>query len=262
MSGPNPTHPARASAGALLAAAGAMALLAAPMTGCRGDRSDKPPRQFFPGMDDNPRWDPQETTPFFADGRVMRPSVEGTVAFGRSSVVTDQDWAEAYRLERAMLLKEDTRIFRAMDADGSTVRDIPVPVDQALLDLGAKKFQVYCAACHGYNGDGKGMVGQMWSYPLPNLHDDKYFDKNEPTGTDGHLWNIARYGKYDEQGVQRMPGYEHALDEVEAWGVVAYIRALQASRRGTLDEVPASQRELLRRQQSPTAAPAGQGDAS
>ncbi|MEL7473974.1 MAG: cytochrome c [Planctomycetota bacterium] len=239
----------------LLVSIAIAALLSGPFLGCRGERSDKPPRQFFPGMDDNPRWDPQEQSDFYADGRTMRPSVEGTVAFGRSAVAIEQDWAGAYQLERARMLKADDAVHTARGADGNLVRDIPIPLTAELLADGQKHYEIYCAACHGYTGDGKGMVGEKWSYILPNFHDEKYIDKDdaEGLGTDGHLWNIARYGKYDVQGVQKMPGYAHALNETEAWGVVAYIRALQAARRGSLDDAPASKREMLRQQQGPAA---------
>ncbi|HZW07030.1 MAG TPA: hypothetical protein VFF65_07890, partial [Phycisphaerales bacterium] len=57
----------------LVLTAGALALAAA--SGCRGDRSDSRPRQFFPDMDDSPKFKPQTATPFFADGRAMRQPV-------------------------------------------------------------------------------------------------------------------------------------------------------------------------------------------
>ncbi|MEL7240373.1 MAG: hypothetical protein AAGK78_16055, partial [Planctomycetota bacterium] len=66
----------------MLAVASAAGLLA----GCRGERTDKPPRQLFPDMDDQPRFKVQRGTEFFTDGRTMRPVVEGTVPFGRAPI--------------------------------------------------------------------------------------------------------------------------------------------------------------------------------
>ncbi len=60
---------------ACLLALGAIATL--PLGGCRGDRTDKPPRQFFPDMDDQPKKKAQSETEFFADGMSQRPLVEG-----------------------------------------------------------------------------------------------------------------------------------------------------------------------------------------
>src|SRR4051794_16105759 len=53
---------------------------------CRGERTEKPPHQFFQGMEDQPKWRPQSKSEFFADGRTMRPVVPGTVPFGRSDL--------------------------------------------------------------------------------------------------------------------------------------------------------------------------------
>lgn len=223
------------------------------LTACRGERTDAPPRQFFPGMDDNPRWDPQEQSEFYADGRTMRPRVAGTVAFGRSAVAVDQDWAGEYASQRSLMLKDDPRVYEARESDGSFVRDIPVEVNEALLASGKKHYEIYCAACHGYTGDGLGMVGTRWSYPLPSFHDIKYIDKDAPEGLalDGYLWNIVRFGKYDEQGAQKMPGYAHAIDEQEAWGVVLYLRAIQQARRASIEDVPSTERPMLQRQRGP-----------
>ena len=53
--------------------------------GCRGSISDKPPVHPNWNMDQQARIDPQEPSDFFADGRGMRPPVDGTVARGEPS---------------------------------------------------------------------------------------------------------------------------------------------------------------------------------
>lgn len=241
------------------------------LSGCRGDRSDAPPRQFFPDMDDQMKWKPQSGSGFFADGRTMRPAVPGAVPFGRSSVLSDEAWFGVLGAERARLLREDDELYRGVGPDGRYVERIPVDkvaamlgVERAeavdrLLSIGQQRYSIYCAVCHGALGNGKGMVGAQWSYDLPSFHDPKYSDPNEPDGKnrDGFLFHTARNGVLDAQGVEKMPGYAHALDEVEAWGVVAYIRALQESRRGTPADVPEAERQRLENQRG--AAPATGG---
>jgi len=78
---------ARPSAGALRSAllAGLLILAGAvaPLAGCRGDRSDEPPRQFFPSLDDQPKYKPQTSSDLFADGRSQRRPPDGVVAFSR-----------------------------------------------------------------------------------------------------------------------------------------------------------------------------------
>lgn len=244
--------------------------------GCRGDRSEKPPRQFLPDMDDSPRWNPQQNDGFYADGRTMRLPPSGTVAFGRSSATApegESDWGRTNQWQRASLLRDDAGLFYGLSSaeidpqtaweieDGEAFAGrIPMEVTLETLELGRERFNIYCAVCHGYSGEGGGtvaegpqqgrlfggMVGRRWSYNVPSLHDEKYLRGAEGrTGRDGYLFYTARHGV---QGGELMPGYAHALDVEEAWAVVAYIRALQESRRGSLADVPEAQREILERQ--------------
>ncbi|MEM1331067.1 MAG: cytochrome c [Planctomycetota bacterium] len=223
--------------------------VAAGLAGCRGERSDAPPRQFFPDMDDQQRWYAQGESEFFTDGRMMRPRVAGTVAFGRHDAIPESDeaWAQAWDQERSDMLRASDEIYRGVDGDGEYVTELPVAVDRDLLELGQKNFNIYCAACHGYVGDGNGTVGAKWSYPLPDFHAEQY-QRGGEKGQDGYIWKVAREGVYNEAGDQKMPGYSHALTEHEAWAVVAYLRVLQASQRSTIEDVPEAEREsLLRR---------------
>ncbi len=221
------------------------------LTGCRGDRAEDPPRQFFPDMDDQQKWKPQTQTQFFADGRSMRQPAANTVAFSRfalspQTLEGNPAWASSFIADRADLLKSDDAVFTGKDASGAYLEKIPVAVDRAMLERGQNRFNIYCAACHGMAGDGKGMVGQQWSYPLPTFHDDKYLNRSEdpniPQWRDGYLFRTAREGVWTPDGTQnKMPGYAHALNVHDAWAVIAYIRALQESHRGTRDDVPAAQ---------------------
>lgn len=244
----------------------ALAGSAAVLGGCRGDREDKPPRQFFPDMDDQPKWEPQGRSDFFADGRMMRPPPAGTVPFGRSPVVTDEEWAGGMMDARHDFLKDDAErgpgFYDGLASENRYVERIPAPVTMDMIRHGQKWFNITCASCHGYNGDGKGMVGLQWSYPLPNFHDDKYkkADPNDPNSQlwkDGYLFHVARQGLWNPDGTMRMPGYAHALSERDAWAVVAYIRTLQASREGTLQDVPESVRQQLERTRTRTGQPQG-----
>lgn len=255
-----------------------LALAPLALAGCRGDRSDKAPRQFFPDMDDSPKWKNQEGSEFFADGRMMRPPPANTVAFGRFAFVSDEPWASDFMTQRDDLLREDDALYQGYTergvvkaADGTEterlayVNSIPnsITVDEALIARGQERFSIYCAACHGIAGDGKGMVGTRWSAAVPSFHDPKYSTPGEPDGknTDGFLFVTARLGVPGVAGLPmpgdtpqlrrekleglKMPGYAHALSERDTWAVVAYIRVLQESRRGTPADVPADQRDAL-----------------
>jgi mono/diheme cytochrome c family protein len=247
----------------LLTACGAAALLGA-MGGCRGDREDAPPRQFFPDLDDQPKWKPQEKSEFFPDGRTMRKPVAGTVAFGRKDFVVDPGaapWASTFMRDRDDLLKEDTSLYLGLKDDGKEyVETIPIKVDMDLLKLGQKKFNIYCSVCHGYTGDGQGMVGSYFAVKPANFHDPKYITPDpttpDPLTRDGYVFHVAR------EGVRSMPGYAHALTERETWAVVSYLRALQQSQMGTIQDVPEAQRpkvqnEFTLENPAPATPPAG-----
>lgn len=248
---------------------GLAAIVGTGIVGCRGERSDKPPRQFFPDMDDAEHFRPQNETEFFADGRSQRPTVPGTVGYGRAPIdhaeAEDAGWGDEFGVQRARLLREDQGLyFGTTDAPPDQaehyVRDIPVEVTMDMIRLGQEKFDIYCAICHGYEGDGKGTVGNRWAGQIvANFHDPKYSNKDDILGRDGYMYHVGRYGLYDPNGVLRMPGYSHALDENEAWAVVAYIRTLQASRGMSIEDgvIPGAERNRLLEQRG---TPVGNAD--
>lgn len=247
----------------------ALAGLCAALAGCRGDRSEKPPRQFFPDMDDQPKLRAQSESQFFADGRSMRTPVAGTVAFGPQAQTA---WAEPsmqefserrFAQDRADLLRDDPAVYRGIGPDGNYVATIPIPVTPELMQLGMKKFNIYCITCHGAAGTGKGPVGMLWSYPLPDFHAAQYQPGGEK-GADGYIFHVIRNGVANAPGqlpALKMPSYAQQVSEREAWAIVAYFRALQNARKATIDQVPAAHRAELERTRgavAPSAPGAGQ----
>jgi mono/diheme cytochrome c family protein len=271
--------------------------MTAALTGCRGDTSDSPPRQFFPDMDDQPKLKPQSRSDFFKEydepgehrgtggghgdehagehakdtskmfGRGMREPVANTVAFARTAEVEADGTANFMGKDfggRADLLREDDTFYigytpvldaagkQALNADGSKKRTyidyIPIPVTKELIAEGRAQYAIYCTACHGGLGDGLGLVGQRWAYALPNYHDPKYFHGGEK-GQDGYIFSVIREGVPNIGGPATMPykmrPYKTKVSEHESWAIVAYIRTLQAHRKGTMNDVPADQREKL-----------------
>lgn len=264
-----------------LASAATVALLAAGLTGCRGERTDARPRQFLPDMDDSPKWKPQVGSEFFADGRSMRPRVEHTVGFGVVSTADDG--------RRASYLKDDEKYYFGTDGalpngepkflDAIPLSSLPEwPADssgneaamRSLIERGRERFTIYCAACHGARGDGKGEVGVRWAGAIANFHDAKFIDRKERTGKDGYIFYAARHGVWDRGGQrvldghprltatetapadkQLMPPYGHAINEHDAWAIVAYVRVLQALRTTNLNEIPAADMDRLRKSPPP-----------
>lgn len=255
------THRPRGAVRAALA----LAIVGAGMAlgACRGDRTDAPPRRFFPDMDHQPKIKAQSESEFFVDGTGQRPVVDGTVPFGSTTHTRDQlervSWGEKYLRERKSIRKDD-HTFATGLAGGSGdeyAATMPVPVTRELIERGRERFDIYCSMCHGYDGVGgdSGTVGRLWSVPPANLsRDEKYIDRSVQTGKDGYLFHIIRNGLYTPDGSIRMPSYKHAIDELDAWAIVAYLRVLQeahnadpsaidASTLGALGERPAPEPE-------------------
>jgi mono/diheme cytochrome c family protein len=252
-------RPAGAALCAALAFVGVFASV-----GCRGDRSEEPPRMFFPDMDHQPKVKAQTKSTFFQEfeggygeedwGRASRLPVEGTVPWGRWSVAEPEIMGVDFAQRQTFLALDPERTAGKTTA-GEVIDTIPIDVDDELLLLGQKKYEIYCIACHGGTGAGDGMVGVRWSAPVPSYHLDRYQkgavdgDGNPtPTALDGHLFDVIRNGVATPPGIApalRMPAYGNKVSVDEAWAIVAYVRALQASRRGDVEQLPAADRERL-----------------
>ncbi|MBX3248795.1 MAG: cytochrome c [Myxococcales bacterium] len=194
----------------LLTLMGILTALAAPALGCRGQVSEEPPIVPIRNMYDQPRYDPQERSEFFEDGRTMRPLVEGAVA-------------------REM--EVDPTLSSGRTEDGSAwLLEIPGPVIErkggmeALLARGHERHDIFCAPCHGLAGDGQGLVSTrvqqlgFSALAAPTLHDDRI--RHMP---DGQLYATIT------NGIRNMPAYAHSIPQDDRWAIVAYVRALQIS---------------------------------
>lgn len=250
----------------------ALAASAPLLGGCRGERSNKPPRQFFPDMDDQEKYKAQAKSGVFRDGRTMQPPPAGTVAFGvRPNMAWGHEGEEqavsATRVsrERDDLLKESAPYYTGRGADGNYVETIPIPVTMALLNRGQERFNIFCTPCHGYLGDGKGMVGQQWSYAMPTFHDPKY-DKGsadpDGRGRDGFVFWTIRNGVANAAGQQpplKMPSYRNQVNEHDAWAITAYFRALRHSQAFPIEKVPDTLKGELQRLTGKAASAGGSG---
>lgn len=170
--------------------------------GCvRGCTSRKPPIHPNPNMFDQPRYNAQAASGFFADGATMRTPVEGTV-----SHVLPPD-----RLS-------DVRFLTGKDEAGAPVASIPVPVDDALLARGEERYGIYCAPCHHKQGDGKGILFTRANVPTTSLHLDRV--RQAP---DGQIFDVIT------NGLGLMPSYRYPIAPMDRWAIIAHVRRLEAA---------------------------------
>ena len=199
------------------------ALLAVPtLSGCRGMTSEAPPIHPNLNMDFTQRFEAQEPNPFFADDASMRQPVAGTVARGN------------------LRTTQNAPFYYGRTADGALVAEIPVEVTPAVVERGQERYNIYCTPCHGYAGDGRGIImvgnnGQGYGYtPAPSYHTESLRARE-----DGYIYDVIL------NGVNSMPSYGHELPPSDRWAVVAYIRALQRSQQTGAADVPETERERL-----------------
>jgi len=187
----------------------ALVLVGLAVGGCRGETSVSPPIVPLRNMFDQDRYDPQQESKFFADGRTMRMPVANTVA--REAVI------------HPVLGKG-----RLPDDTGYAL-EIPGPIVQqaggmtALVERGRERFNIYCAPCHDGAGTGNGRVVERGKFnpPPTNLHDERV--RQMP---DGQLFATI------SNGVRNMPPYGPQIPVADRWAVVGYLRALQVSQGG------------------------------
>jgi mono/diheme cytochrome c family protein len=103
----------------------------------------------------------------------------------------------------------------------------PPDVSPALLARGRERFDVFCAACHGLAGDGDGIIVAHGFPKPPSLHSEKLL-----AAPAQHIYDVITRG----DGV--MFGYSDRVEPQDRWAIVAYMRALQLSRRAVVAEVP------------------------
>ncbi|MCC6264560.1 MAG: cytochrome c [Bryobacterales bacterium] len=179
----------------------ALAALLGPLCGC------------VQKMNVQPKYPPYASSDFFADGGSARPQVDGTVdresplpVSGFDSGKMEGGWADGY----------------------------PFPITAARMHSGRKNYNIFCSPCHGYTGDGNGIVVQRGLRGPVSFHEPRFL--RYPTG---YFFEVITNGR------DAMFPYGSRIPVERRWEIIAYLRALQLSRNETLGAVPESERDLL-----------------
>jgi mono/diheme cytochrome c family protein len=181
--------------------------------------------QLMQDMGKQPKFNTQMSNSLFADGRAMRPRVEGTVPRGQ--------------------LEQDDHFYRGFTRDAAgkvTFYDgfpSQIEVNERLLERGRQRFNIYCYVCHGLDGKGDGPVNERvkmlrddnvtdiaWTAPQ-NLTDDRI--RNE---ANGQIFNTIT------NGIRTMPSYGSQIPPSDRWAIISYVRALELSHAAPASVVP------------------------
>ncbi len=112
----------------------------------------------------------------------------------------------------------------------------PLPVNEALLQRGHERFDIYCAPCHGRLGDGNGITKKLGLMPaVANLHDARIVEM-----PDGEIFNTITHGK------STMAAYGPLVPAQDRWAIIGYLRALQLSWLGSTNDLSPAQQTALK----------------
>lgn len=160
-----------------------------------------------------PEYKPLAPSDFFADGMSARPRVPGTVARGEA---------------------DDTSFLVTGKINGQDGDGFPFPITMDVMNRGQERFNIYCSECHGRLGDGNGMIPSRGYRRPPSYHTPAL-----RVAKTGHFFDVITNGF----GV--MPSYAAQVPVRDRWAIIAYIRALQRSENGSIDDLPPAMQARL-----------------
>ncbi len=196
--------------------------------GFRGSHFRKPPLYIFPDMEWQLKLRPQKPNGFFANGISSQLPVPGTIA--RSTPIQTAA-GPVYPYADAPVntgLVPGTTNF---------VEATPLRVTAELLKRGQQRYTINCSPCHGQLGDGNGITKKIGAMPIVgNLHDKRMVEMG-----DGELFYVISNGR------NNMEAYGPNVTVEDRWAIVAYVRALQLSQLGSMDDVPPDLRGTLKK---------------
>ena len=196
--------------------------------GVRGSHFRKPPLYIFPDMEWQLKLRPQQPNGFFTNGISSQLPVAGTIARGRTIQTADGP----------VLSYEDVPANTGrVTGTTNVVENNPLRISATLLKRGQQRFTINCSPCHGQLADGNGITKKIGAMlVVANLHDKRIVEM-----TDGELFYVITNGR------NNMGAYGANVTVEDRWAIIAYLRALQLSQLGSLDDLPEPLRASLKK---------------
>jgi len=208
------------------------------LAGFRGEKSPLPPVQIFPDMKVQPRYDPQHTSTFFADGSAGRKPVSGTIPLGYTLPGSFLQAGAKNATIKPTGFTDQPDYYNTGKIGDSYGDGFPIEVTEALVVRGQERFNINCAVCHGKVGLGNGVIKSFGLATVVSLQDDRI--KAMP---DGQIFSTLTNGK------NTMGAYGPQIAVDDRWAIVAYVRALQKSQGMKLTDLPAEKQKELQSKQ-------------
>jgi mono/diheme cytochrome c family protein len=173
------------------------------LTSC-GKDSSKPGYEFMPDMYRGPSLETYSSNNVFADSLNARKPVEGTIPRGFVSFDYDNSLEDYLRAGNELVN--------------------PLDMSEDNLAKGKKLFEMFCAHCHGKDGDGKGSITHAVYSAIPGYADDVMIRRtggNMNELTEGNIHHAIYYG------LNAMGPHNSQLNNNERWLITMYVQELQ-----------------------------------
>ncbi|MFT5187126.1 MAG: mono/diheme cytochrome c family protein [Verrucomicrobiales bacterium] len=187
------------------------------VAGFRGSKTARSPIQIFNDMDAQAKGTAQMASDFFVNGQVAQEPVVGTIPMGWEVPAVAASAGGVANIDGYAFGNDYLNTGKIGEYYGNGI-PAEVPVDDALLQRGHEKFEIYCSICHGASGNGAGVISKYGVIPA-NLITDPIADPAQRP--DGNIYDVIVNGK----GL--MGGYKANLTLRDRWAIVAYVRTLQ-----------------------------------
>lgn len=197
-------------------------------------------------MMDQERVETYEASALFEDQQSARPILPGTVPRGHARL--DRSFytglqrpaSDPHRLNASVASGQGNLASPVSYDRAAYVQQNPLDVTMEVLRRGQQQYLINCAPCHAPDGSGNGMIVQRGFPPPPSYHIDRL--REDPPG---RLFTVIT------NGYGNMYSYAERVKPRDRWAIVAYIGALQRSRRGTVEDLTEAQRADLLQEEAP-----------
>ena len=196
--------------------------------GFRGTHSRRTPLYIFPDMEWQYKLRPQKPNGFFTNGISSQLPVAGTIPRA-TPVMLPAGPVFPY---------EDSPLFTGRETGKTNFVELnPMPITTALMKRGQQRFTINCSPCHGQLADGNGITKKIGAMlVVANLHDKRIVEM-----PDGEIFHVITYGR------NNMGAYGPNVTVEDRWAIIAYLRALQLSQLGKVDDLPEPLRAGLKK---------------
>jgi len=214
-----------------------------------GATNRKPRLHVVPDMDWQHKFKTQVLSPniaekdspqyLFTNRRAMRQPVEGSVRHGSMEANSEmfRGIKKGHSHASATVgLKSSTMVSNSSPAEDEENVDQWITgfpegfeVNAETLARGQERYNIYCSVCHGYAGNGDGLVnqralalnanGQANWVAAKSLHDPTV--KDAAANPTGRIFDTITNGRAN------MGPYKDQIKVEDRWAIVAYVKALQ-----------------------------------